>query len=169
MTRAYECLWVIGDDFCYFTIQQYFKEAKIDHGMKHALYAFNTFEVTEFVSSKYKSHNKSPLGHLLNNLMYALNTCKTNLLKLIVVAMDDDTAKNVKSKDVEIQLPMLTEWIVHEFEKAVTCFKEQLPDKAKGWATLTSFGYVLQHINTLVQATIRRESAKQPVWKQQLK
>ena len=132
--KAYDRLWLIGDDFCYYTVQQYFKEAKFDHGRTHALYAFNNFEVTEFVSSKYKSHNPSVLGQLLNNLMYALNTCKTNLPKVIAVVLDDDVVKNVHAKNNksgEVQLNIITEWLLREFEKCITIYKDQLPPKAK--------------------------------------
>ena len=131
-TKAYDILWMIGDDFCYYTIQQHFKEAKIDRGQKHALYAFNTFEVTEFVSSKYKSLNCSVAGRLLNNLLYAFNTCKTNLPKVIVMLPDDDIAKNIRSSQTHAEeLKVITSWLIKEVQKAIHIFKEQLPDKVR--------------------------------------
>lgn len=127
--KAVDRMWLIGDDFCYYTVQRFFKEVKIDNGNTHALYSFNTFDVSEYVSSKYKSHNKSVIGRILNNLIYTLNNCKANLPKLIVMVLDDDVAKNVSDMQ-GTQLKIVTDWLLTECEKCIWVFKSQLLLKA---------------------------------------
>ena len=124
-------LWIIRDDFAYHTAQQFFsKHTKSDQD-RSLHYCHNSFEVIQYVSSKYKSSNPSVLGRFVNNLVYGLNKHK-QLPKVIVIVPDDDIVKHVKSSDVMmIQIGTITEWIVKEITKAIQSYKEILPMKAK--------------------------------------
>ena len=127
-----ERAWIIGDEFCYRTARKYFKGPKIEEN-KHALCTFNTFEVTEFVSSRYHSHNPSVLGRYVNNLVYVLNKSSTEgLPRLIVVVTDDDIVKNIKMMSTaSLQIGILFDWLTKEFNKAIVSFRDYLPAKSK--------------------------------------
>ena len=122
-------MWLIGDDFAFHTAQQFFNCPKANQG-RGTHYSFDNFEVTEYLSSKYKSSNPSTIGRLVNNLVYGLNKHKT-LPRVIVFVPDDDIVKNIKTSDVMIRIVTITEWVVKECHKAITTYKEILPDKAK--------------------------------------
>ena len=120
---------MIGDEFCYNTVQQHFKDKKGND--QAGLYSFNTFEVSQFVSSKYKSHNPSPLGRIINNLIYALNK-HLMLPKLIVVVVDEDLVRAIRvSRITAADVSSIIEWLMKEFTRAIDEYKENLPAKCK--------------------------------------
>ena len=103
---------------------QYYRSIKSEDGT-NPFFAYNTFDVTAYLSSRYKSNNQSVMGRLINNLVYALNQHK-NLLRCIVVIPDDNIVKHVRSstKYWDEQIEEITSWLVREFEKALMSYKD---------------------------------------------
>ena len=111
-------------------MQQHFKNPCTDDGYS-PFYSFKTYEVIEFLSSKYKSSNPSPASRLINNIVYGFNRHR-QLPKLIILVPDDDIVKNIKSSEaMMITIGMVSEWITREVLRAVESDKEMLPDKCK--------------------------------------
>ena len=131
-------IWIIGDDFSCHTVQQHFNNPRKEDS-RSPFYSFSTFEVTESLSSKYKSSNPSVMGRIVNNVVYGLNKHK-KLPKIIVLVPDDDLVRGIHCTDVMlIQISMITEWVVGEIVKAIEMYKEVLPLKCKR----PNFPYVL--------------------------
>ena len=94
-------------------------------------YTFKNFEVKAIVTKDYNNWNRSPPGRLLNNLITAINE-HGSLPKLIVMVLDDDMIRRIRLEDfAETQIKEITEWLVREVAKAVTIYKDFLPNKAK--------------------------------------
>ena len=116
-------MWIIGDEFTFNSYQQYFRDNK--HEGKPMMYTFEKFEVKEFLSTKY-SGNKSPMGRILNNLIYAVNSY-LQVPKLIVFILDADLTRYVHSDDDltnTIHIGKITEWLVREVFRTLESFKD---------------------------------------------
>ena len=95
------------------------------------MYSFNTFDVTEFMNSKYKSTNPSTLGRLINSLVYGLNKHR-RLPKLITVITDDDIVRTIKTgAQMKSEVTMVVSWIMKEFSRAISAYKDFLPIKCQ--------------------------------------
>ena len=100
-------------------------------------YSFEHFEVRDFSSSQYHSHNHSTMGRILNCLINALNEHNT-LPKLIVVVLDDDIAATFEKsgkQDIPQQLHRVTRWLVWQFDRAIKTYNDYLPVKSKKFGT----------------------------------
>ena len=130
MQKGWEHLWIIGDRFCHHTLQHYYRHIKDEDG-KSPYYCYNTFEVTEFFSSRYKTNNASTLGRIINNLVFTLNK-HGQLPRCIVVVPDDDIIKHFKdSPFLKAQVDTITQWLTNKFTRAIKAYKEFLPFKCK--------------------------------------
>ena len=95
-------------------------------------YIKETFDVSGYVNSKFKSDNPSVLCRLINALIKAINV-EHVLPKWIVVVPDDDIirALNHSKYGISNTLGRLVDHVMKEQEKAVTTAKEILPEKCK--------------------------------------
>ena len=148
-----EKAWIIRDEFCFQTVNRFFKEVILEED-QHALYTFNTFEVTKYVTGRYQSHNPSVLGRYVNSLIYVWNKC-TQLPHLIVVIMDDDIVRYVKASAASVQIREILEWLFREYHKAITSFRDFLLTKCKRpnqphilWIALPTHKYFGQTSNS---------------------
>lgn len=102
--RGLEKIWVIGDEFCHHTYQQYFKEeTDADSSHKLTSFTFNNYEVCEFSLSYYLTNNKSPARRILNKFISAINEHNT-LPKLVVFVLDDDLIRSLKGDTISYQI-----------------------------------------------------------------
>ena len=128
--KGLEHIWIIADDFAYHTAQQFFNNPRNAEGGS-PFYTFNTFEVIEYLSSKYKSSNPSVSGRIINNFVYGLNKHR-QLPKLVVIIPDNDIVKGIHSQDdIMVIIGMVTEWIVRECNRAIETYQENLASKCK--------------------------------------
>ena len=126
--RGLEKIWLIGDEFCEKSFDDYYR--KTTPSMEsNKTYTFINFEVRDFLSSNYSSHNRSPTGCFLNNLIRALNEHNT-LPKLIVMIMDDNLIRDIQEQFSQ-KVKYLPAWLLHECNKAIEIYKDYLPVKAK--------------------------------------
>ena len=126
--RGLEKIWIIGDDFCERTFDEYYRHTALSTEPNRT-FAFTNFEVRDFFSSEYTSHNRSPAGRIINKFILALNEHNT-LPKLIVVVMDDNLFDNIK-EHFAASVKKLLSWLMKEFDKAIHIYKDYLPIKAK--------------------------------------
>ena len=123
-----EKIWIVGDEFCHRSFADYYKPQKSD---SHDLYAFNNFEVRDFSSSQFTSHNRSCIGRILNNFIRAINEHNT-VPKLVVFVLDDDVIKSVfKNSDYAQTTEACIKWLMIEIEKSISIYKDFLPPRAK--------------------------------------
>ena len=116
----------------YNTFRKYYKENKDDLGRPRT-FVFDQFEVRGFFSSDDDSHNRSPLGRIVNNLIKSLND-HNSIPQLIVVVMDDDVVRHIKSMNdgsVSFQLGTVIGWMVQQYERNIEAYKKFLPNKIK--------------------------------------
>ena len=95
----------MGDKFVSQSFDQHLKEVK--NNGEYATYAFMNFEVRDFSSSRFQSHNKSTLGRLINNLIRGLNEHST-IPVCIVMVLDDNPIADLPSEGFEIVAEDLT-------------------------------------------------------------
>ena len=153
-----EKVWFVGDDFCYHTYRRYFKDNTDEFG-DNTSFTFENLEAKGFFSSKESSHNRSPLGRVLNNLIWAINEQK-NLLKLILMVLDDDIIRHIKvtsNGSYAFQMGIVLTWLIMEMEKAVNTYKENFPKRQKRNLYHSSCGYCLRRIKILAPPTMQLE------------
>ena len=130
--RGYGKIWIVGDEFCFNTVQQYYKNPKNDDGTLK-MFAYQFFEVRELTASKYASNTRGFLPRLINLIVKNLNE-HSALPKLIVMVLDDDlirgTRPNTKT-DMITFLTRITVYLVNQLERIIAAYKGVLPDKAK--------------------------------------
>ena len=127
--RGLEKIWIIGDEFCDRSYDHYYKRIGLDRE-SNKTFAFTNFEMRDFFSSEYKSHNRSAVGRILNNLINALNEHNT-LPKLIVMVIDNDMVKHINESGTFMKIRDIVKWLPRESCRAVLSYKEYLPVKAK--------------------------------------
>ena len=128
--KGLDRIWIIGDEFAYGSFHQYYHDNR--HEGRPMTYAFQRYEVKEYLSTKF-SNNKSSLSRICNNLIAAINSYETTP-KVVVVVLDGDVLKGVHSNDdltMTIHIGRITEWLVREFFRAIESFKDYLPEKSK--------------------------------------
>ena len=128
--KGFEKIWIIRDEFTHSSYYQYYRDNK--HAGTHMTYAFEQFEVLEFLSSKYSNVRSAPC-RLRNNLVKAVNDCK-EVPKLIVIVVDADITRYIHLRDDmdrTVAIGKITEWLLRECYRAVESFKDYLPKKAK--------------------------------------
>ena len=130
LVRGLEKIWVIGDEFCYNTYDHYFKHTNPDGS--NDSFAFLNFEMRDFFSDDFTSHNCSVAGRIINNLINALYEHST-LPKLIVMVLDNDIVKkNIPdSANMFDKIRGITKWLLKECQKAIDIYKDFLLIKSK--------------------------------------
>ena len=130
--RGLEKIWIIGDNFCNCTFDGHYKNsAGPNSESNNQFYAFKNYEVREFSNNQYDSLFRNTAGRIRNSFLKAINEHNA-LPKLIVTILDDDLIQGMNSKfDFDLQLHVLTTWLVTEFEKAIATYKDFLPQRAK--------------------------------------
>ena len=130
--KGLEKLWLIGDEFAFRTFHQYFKEQKTsDH--KPDMYTFMNYEVKEYLTTRRDALNRSVISRIWNSLVNAFNEHE-QLPKVIVVVLDDDVVKYVKTTNPEataLVIDRITQWLIREFDRSIFTAKYFLPQKAK--------------------------------------
>ena len=107
-------------------------------------FTFKNFEVRDFSSSNYSSHNKNVLGRLINTLVNAVNENNT-LPKLIVIIVDDDIVRNMRHTNAR-QIHRVTSWLLTQYEHSILAYKDFLLTRAKKQTNHICCG--LNHSNT---------------------
>ena len=129
--QGLEKIWIVGDKFCKTTYRQNYQQINPDAANSDRFYAFSSFEVCDFFSSSFTSHNRSCAGRIINNLIKALNEFNT-LPKLVVCVLDNDLVRNIDNgKNMYSRVKRLAKWLMKEFTKAVDIYKDFIPSKAK--------------------------------------
>ena len=94
-------------------------------------YAFLHFEMHDFFSSRYTSHNRSTAGRIINQFIKALNEHNT-LPKLVVVILDDDLITDIpNNSSTFMKIRDIMKWLFRQFEHNLKIYKDFLPVKAK--------------------------------------
>ena len=132
--KGYETVWLVGDEFCFRTAEQYFRGHKNSQDGSHNSFTYNHFEVKEFLTSKY-SNACSPtniITRLLNAVICGLNEYK-GLPRLIIMVLDDDVIRccNHLDSDFTIFFTRILDALTRELSKAIDICKDLLPEKAK--------------------------------------
>ena len=130
--RGIEKIWIIGDDFAQKSFEQHYRGIKGDHGF-YSTFAFEHYEIREFLSGKKESHIRSAMGRIRSNLYRAFDE-QAGIPKLIVVIIDDDILRDIygdSEDEVLDQVHPLMSWLLREFERGILAFKDVLPNKAK--------------------------------------
>ena len=138
--RGLEKIWIVGDTFYDNSFEQHYKNvvsnipdmATTSNRTKdNPHYAFKNYEVCCFSNNQYDSFYRSPAGRIRNSFIKAINEHNT-LPNLIVVILDMDLGqKLIASADETLQLHTLASWLVNEFEKILTTYKDMLLQQAK--------------------------------------
>ena len=129
MVDGLEHLWLIGDEFAFNSYHDHFRQRRNE--LKPSSFTFSNFEVTEFLSSRYSSNIRNVLARIKNNLVRGLDG-KRILPKLIVIVLDDDLTKYVRSdKGAEVHITKMVTWLMKQYERVISIYTEGLPNKAK--------------------------------------
>ena len=126
-------IWFIGDEFCERTYQKHYKDT-CGASQSNSFFTFTKFEVRDFFSSSFSSHNRSALGRIINCLYKGLNqhTALPKLIVIVVVLDDDAVAQiNCNERNCKDNVLAITRWLMNEFKKAIVAANDVLPEKAK--------------------------------------
>ena len=99
-------------------------------------YIKRNFEVSQFTTNSFVSNDNNILSRMFNLLVRAFLEKKA-LPKLIVVVLEDEIIKFMHHKQeqagisVKFKFKKSIMWLMREYTKAIECFKEYLPEKAK--------------------------------------
>ena len=129
---SYERLWFFSDEFGSRSFEQYYKTR-----MNNADgYVKSHFDISGYSNNMF-SDNPSVISRMSNLLKYAVSQQIEKkmypLPKIIVVVPDDDIIKCIRgaNKGITKALSRLVKFIMTEFERGVSSFKENLPAKSK--------------------------------------
>ena len=111
-------IWIIGDNFCEKMYNHFYKGDGPNQTGKDDRFAFANFEMRDFFSSRYSSHNRSTAGRLINCFIRALNKHNT-LPKLVVIVMDDDLLMDIPNSNLINGIKNLTMWLLKQFERSL--------------------------------------------------
>ena len=87
--HGYEKLQILGDEFCFKTVDQYFHN-HCNEDNTHNTFTCNNYEVREFVTSKYKSSVRNVLNRIIILAVKSLNE------QSIVMVLDDNILYGAK-------------------------------------------------------------------------
>ena len=130
---AYDKVWIIGDDFMARTFSQYFQhaflEAEVDPG-----YIRIHYDTSGYCSAKL-THNmisRNVLSYIRNGFVQAINA-QILLPKYVIVVMEEDMirAMNHYEKGARALYLKCIKWIMKEFHRVTTAYKEKLPTKSR--------------------------------------
>ena len=127
--KGIEKIWVIGDAFCKSTMPQYFLQMP-----DKDFYCRTNFEVHTAYCDQY-AYRGNLLGRLRSALTGLINR-EWTLPRLIVIVLEDDVIEYIKKKnfDSHKQIERFLGYLMNEFRKVISTFKELLPTKAKKFA-----------------------------------
>ena len=129
MVKAYDTIWIIGDNFILRSATQHFLDSAIE---KIRLgYIRENFEVKMYVSNQYNSMNTSILSRLVNCLVKAISE-NYLLPRIILFVIDNDILESVhfNKYGTSVLLGILMEWLFNQMYRAIKAYKEFLPKKA---------------------------------------
>ena len=126
---ALEKIWIIGEDFVFRTIEEYYIQR--DH-KEYNGFVKEHFDVFQHSSSKYACTDKSVISRIRNQLANAIKE-ETTLPKLVVVVLDDDILRAYDHSQVasNIVWDKIIFWLMWEFKKLTMLQKDFLPARAK--------------------------------------
>ena len=129
--RAYEKVWIIGDDFMSQSFTQYFQDSFCSEEGKTG-YIRSHYDVTGFCNSRIKHMQGNVLNRLRTNLIIAINK-QLILPKAIIVVMEKDVLIELDhfKSGISEGSGRIAEWLVNQFHRVVTGYKEKLPSKSR--------------------------------------
>ena len=126
-----EYLWILGDRFCFDTVNTHLITMSDEES-----YIKRNFDVHNFSSCMFASNDTNILSRILNELNRGFVELKL-LPKLILVVLEDDLIQVLSNKHTKAKCTAPPKygreikWLMREFVKAISIFKEFLPDRAK--------------------------------------
>ena len=152
---AYERCWFLGDDFGSRSFQQYFQQRKsIDYNG----YIKSHFDTCGFFNN-FTSENPSIIARFASTLSVGIQS-KTDrkilpLPKIVVVVPEDDLLKTLgedvlaENSELTTAFCKLLNFIMTEFDRCVSTFKENLPAKSVRFSGYPHFLWIQppSHIN----------------------
>ena len=121
--RAYEKVWVLGDDFTSRSFEKYFLRAEIPgYTVSHA-------DVAGFYNNKFASINPNTISRLRNTLVKAIESDPL-LPKFILIVCDDDIIKFFGT-DVQESITKAVNYIMVEHNRTIMTHKEYLQKRSK--------------------------------------
>ena len=127
--KAYDTIWIVGDEFVSKSGVQHFINSKVDN-IKNG-HMLHNFDVKLYVSGKFSSNNRSALSRIRNCVVKAINE-NYLLPKIIVMVVDCDILSDVQFDHygISVLLGMINEWLCSEIHKVIWAYKDKLPAKA---------------------------------------
>ena len=121
---------IVGDAFVR-------KSAKNMYGRTKNSYGTTKFEVKIGAADKFSNNNPFITTRIINSFIKQLNDCQ-NMPKIIMLVLEDDLINNIKETKRDaatIIFEEYIEFIMREFNAAISHFSELLPSNAKrqGW------------------------------------
>ena len=124
--KGIERVWIIGDQFMDSSVQQHFMQEP-----EKDFYTRTNFEVSVYYTG-FSGWQVSYLARLRTALITAINK-EWTLPRVIVVVFESDSVNYMVNKDFTspAQAERFISYLMNEFRKVITAFKEKLPGKAK--------------------------------------
>ena len=126
--KAYEKVWMIGDEFMTGTYAQYFQNAFGDNGKVGYIRAH--YDATAF----YKGDGLNPnyIARIRNAIAYGMND-QVVLPKAIILIFENNLINEINHKKPGISTLMgrLIEWLANQIHRMIVSHKERLPSKAR--------------------------------------
>ena len=128
--KAYDRVWILGDDFMSKSYAQYFQNAYFDGGKLSYLKAH--YDITGICLSRLEAYGTSLLIKMRNHLVKLLND-QVLPPRAIIIILDDDMIREIKHNKPGISeaLGRLFEWLINQYHRIITSHKERLPTKSR--------------------------------------
>ena len=128
--KAKDDLWIVGDDF----VARHMTEQLIrqPERLKTENYAVSNFGIYSAAEKAHTARNTNLISRFRNSLVHLINRHMT-LPKYIVVIPESDIIDylNYDGFGVSTAYGRILDWLMYEFRKIISGFKDQLPDKSK--------------------------------------
>ena len=123
--RAYDRIWVIGDQFMEHSFEEHF-QFKFNPNLTN--YVKTHYDVTGFCAAS----PQNILTRIVNSLVKAINE-QVILPKAVILVFYDDILDAINHYDSGISYPIgkAIEWLANKIHDTITAHKEQLPNKSR--------------------------------------
>ena len=130
--KAYEKIWILGDNFVRASYSQYFQNAFNPDGKVGYIRAH--YDITGFYKKSIGKHREvvNIFSRLRNALVEGINE-QITFPKAIIMIIDDDILDEIDhyKEGISVILGRVLEWLGNQFHRIITAHKEKLPSKAR--------------------------------------
>ena len=128
-TRGYEKAWFLSDDFGHSSFEEFYFQRDMAH---YTGYVWHHFEVSGFMTNSARSIDSNIISRMRSMLVGAIRDQKL-FPKVIVMVPDMDIVNYLLQRNATSSYVMgkTLYWLMNEFRKIISGYKDQLPPKAK--------------------------------------